>query len=55
MVNKKTVTETIIFSNYPELIETPITVNYKLNGNNELSLTFDDGNSTTTETYRRLN
>jgi hypothetical protein len=55
MVNKNTVTETIIVSNYPELIETPITVNFKLKGNNELSLIFDDGNSTTTETYRRLN
>jgi hypothetical protein len=55
MVNKNTVTETIIVSNYPELIETPITVNFKLKGSNELSLIFDDGNSTTTETYTRLN
>jgi hypothetical protein len=55
MVNQNTVMETITFSNYPEVIETPITVNFKLKDNNELSLTFDDGNSITTETYRRLN
>ncbi len=55
IVKKNTVTETITASNYPELIESPITVNYELNGNNELLLIFDDGNSTTTETYRRLN
>jgi hypothetical protein len=55
MVNKKTVTETITVSNYPDLIEFPITLNYELNGNNELSLIINDGNSTTTETYRRLN
>jgi hypothetical protein len=55
IMNKNTLTETITVSNYPDLIETPITVNYKLNGTNALSLILDDGNSTTTETYRRLN
>lgn len=55
MVNKNTVSETITASNYPELIGTPITINYELDGNNELSLIFNEGNSTTTETYRRLN
>ncbi|HSF45046.1 MAG TPA: hypothetical protein VLA58_03520 [Chitinophagaceae bacterium] len=50
-----TVTEIISASNYREIIGAPISVNYTLNRDNELLLTFDDGVSVTTETYKRRN
>jgi hypothetical protein len=50
-----TVTEILSASNYREIIGAPISVNYRLNNDKELMLTYNDGISVTTETYKRRN
>jgi hypothetical protein len=54
-VKNNTVTEILSASNYREIIGSPITVSYELNKDDELLLTFNDGISVTTETYKRRN
>jgi hypothetical protein len=54
-IKDNSISEILTASNYKEIINAPITVSYTLNGTDELFLTFNDGNSITTETYRRLN
>ncbi len=54
-IKDKTITETITASNYTEIIEAPVTISFSLTGNNQLVLVFTEGNSVTTETYRKLN
>lgn len=54
-IKNHTVTEILLASNYREIIGAPITVSYELNKDDELLLTFNDGMSVTTETYKRRN
>jgi hypothetical protein len=54
-IKNNTVTEILSASNYREIIGAPISVNYRLNNDKELLLTFNDGVSVTTETYKRRN